>query len=408
MTDRSRFSSLFSRRGRRDRSSSRDDLSDNNESMQIDEYPDYEKAPFDGNEDANEVGEGYGVVPANEPIEGAAFAEPVVPPQNPLIRLHNLPPTPIEISDEEDGRRPAEAPAQENVQPTPQPVPPPTQTYDVDETDLGKIIELEGRLGVRPTRRLSKSKANVKATNGFEFDTKTPSEIYFNNDPMTIRVVPPLLQYIPNRPNNVFYVQKAIDNLKYYLQNIIDYNEMNLLTFFISYDVGQEHKVYFETIINNILEFNPNRDNLDRAINLFEYYYNSFINVFDILLYVVVNVNYSTDEPNAITYSLMNFINGCAQFIENKIVKRLELHKVTRSRTNPIDEATKYRIKDIQSDLTNLYNAKLIALMQNRFYKYTGNNLDVTFELPRQPKDPSQQILELRYQVEVINTDLYI
>jgi hypothetical protein len=381
---------MFTRKSRQ--TGSRDSLESNN-------YPDYETPPIDDNDDESDHEQ---LAVADEPMDVDTNLRSFEPDlDNESIRLNN---SPIETETSNDGLTVPQVTSSSALVPVGIQIPP-ADTFDEDETNLAAIIEREGRLAQpRQPRRLSKT----KTSNGFNFDTKTPSEIYFNNDPLTVRVVPPILQYIPNLPNNVFYVQKAIDNLKYYLQNIIDYNEMNLLTFFISYDADQEHKIYFESIVTKIIGFGPNADNRNRVIDLFEYYYYSFINIFDVLLHVVVNINYSTDEPRTITYSLMNFINGCAQFIEDKMIKRLESYGTTRSSINPIDNDTVYRIKDIQSDLTNLYNSKLTSLKYRRFYKYTSNNLDTTFELPRQPKDFSLQIHEIQYNVDMVNTDLYI
>ena len=253
-------------------------------------------------------------------------------------------------------------------------------------------------------------KTHRRTVSSFSFDTRTPSEIYFNSDPMTIRIVPPMLQYIPSNPNNVHYVQKAIDNLKYYLQNIIDYRNVDMMTFFISYDVDQEHKIYFETIVTNLLAYGANRNNANRIIDLFENYYMGFTNILDVLLNVVVNVNYSTNRPREITYSLINFINACAQHIENKIEQRLVTSNVSKNASSRIlfDEDVMSRVHSIQIQLTGSYNSKLIQLQGKRLYKYTADNADDTFDHPMPAKNFTEQILELEYNVEMINTDLYV
>ncbi|AGE89897.1 hypothetical protein SlsnVgp042 [Spodoptera littoralis nucleopolyhedrovirus] len=253
-------------------------------------------------------------------------------------------------------------------------------------------------------------KTHHRTVSSFSFDMRTPSEIYFNNDPMTIRIVPPMLQYIPSSPNNVHYVQKAIDNLKYYLQNIIDYRNVDMMTFFISYDVNQEHKIYFEEIVMNLLAYGANKDNANHIIDLFENYYMGFTNILDVLLNVVVNVNYSTNRPREITYSLINFINACAQHIENKIEQRLVTSNVSKNLSSRIlyDEDVTSRVQSIQIQLTGSYNSKLIQLQGKRLYKYTADNADDTFDHPMPAKNFTEQILELEYDVEMVNTDLYV
>lgn len=380
--------------------------------MVVDELPNYELLPPTGGDADEMMREDFGPAPSPGTAVSMSYQDPITystadPILQPVVAAV---PTPARNDDTEQPPQPLPI-LDDPVSPDAKPslvhtVPAVPSEFDANMPGLDKSIASNVKYSSE-SKLLPKYSGKPSA--GFSFDIHTPSEIYFNSDPMTIRVVPPILQYIPNRPNNVYYVQKAIDNLKYYLQNIIDFENMNMMTFFISYDENQKHKIYFEEIVLNLMKYNPNRANVESIIDLFENYYTSFTNIFDILLYVIVNINYSKSRPRAITHSLLNFINACAQYIENKMVNRLAFYKISKN-TNPAlmrDANLVNRVHDIQLQLTAIYNANLLGLTNKLFYKYTSDNADDTFEQPALPENPNEQISEMEFRVEFVNTDLY-
>ncbi|QEI03660.1 hypothetical protein [Rachiplusia nu nucleopolyhedrovirus] len=227
------------------------------------------------------------------------------------------------------------------------------------------------------------------------------------NSPKVIFLLAPSLNQIYSNSDNTRQIQEAIDRLASYLnrlQSNINQNISFTLKNYMTFEETQENRIDYQEIMLAILRNKDVRpENFYKFSEALQSYYFQCFDSIVPIAHVIVNVNYTRGKTK-IVHSLTHFFNLCINYFVSSIFNIL-LEPSSVSSNNIIRPEYLEHIEDMQKNITNMYNFRLVDLQNTLFYKHTPDNDDNRFESQKATL-PSDVIYDVAINVKLISNYL--